>query len=278
MTERQTMGVELVAADNRLHRFLLARHLEVFVPKPNRRNQEGELLGSLDDLLLREEIPMALSSKAKCEALASSWASVSSWENVVCGYSTYQTDGHFLGGEDLDRIGSSHSVEREAGGTDTLRRDRLKNYWRETTLVIKFILTNYATVVQPRDQCLENMVGGVDAEGEKENIVAGLHLRDIGDHIVGEIERGVLWNEEEVWAHSWYTVLDRRCTAKRVPPIVLNVEEKTRRFAAKADRVLCVIDYIDDLSLKLLAGDGWAASRGDKLPGLAPSGAIELTW
>ncbi len=263
---------EGVPADDRSHQFLLARHLEVFVPKPSRRSQERELLGSLDDLLLRDQIPMAQSSKELCvkliqldQSVASwenivSWEDGVSWENVVCGYSTYQTDGHFLGLLDIKSM-AGEAAERRT--EDRFGRGRLKNYWRETTLVIKFILTNYATVVEPRDQCLDAMVGRLTTEGgESRKIVAGLHLRDIGDHIVGEIERGVLWNEEEVWAHSWYTVLDRRCTTSRMPPIVLDAREKKSRFAGKANHVLCVTDYIDDKSLARLHGrDGKPLAR-----------------
>jgi len=205
---------------------------------------------------------MARSSRAGCAELDASFASFLSWENVVFGYSTYQTDGHFVGGEEPEEEGATgFPTETAAVERDGFRKGRMGNYWRETTLVIKFILTNYATVVQPRDQCLEAMVSESTVGAQNEHIMAGLHLRDVGDYIVEAIERGVLWNEEEVWAHSWYTVLDRRCIAKRYPPIVLSTSAKSKRFLGRSGRVLCVIDYIDETSLKQLKGDGWAASR-----------------
>ncbi|HKU76159.1 MAG TPA: hypothetical protein VJR02_19780 [Pyrinomonadaceae bacterium] len=236
-----------------LRQYLLAKHLEVFVPKS--QASEGRLRLWLNNLMLMPAVPMHKQNQVRADLLqqiepevATKLSGKEYWENIVYGYSIYETDGHFL------------SYGRS-----------IRGYFTEQTLIIKFILTNYVTknveqlirldtpapirraILPAWDVKISKLSGMADYA---ELCCTILHYNDISDFIVTEITENVLQNEQEVWAHGWNTILDRRAktagsntsTTTSSPdsrdfPIILNQSEKKARFGEKADCVLCVIDY-----------------------------------
>src|SRR5437588_6094755 len=104
-----------------LRQYLLAKHLEVFVPKSP--DTEGRLRLWLNNLMLMPAIPMPPDNELRAELfkkinpnVASKLAGKEYWENIIYGYSIYETDGHFL------------SFTR-----------RIRGYLTEQTLIMKFI-------------------------------------------------------------------------------------------------------------------------------------------
>lgn len=216
---------------------LLARHLEVFVPKPGSRDQEKYLLEILDDLLGMSEVKMQPRQPyelAICpERARILLETYDHWENIICGYSTYVTDGAFLDGTMYPRVSGACS--------------------KEQTLVIKFILTNYRTSVAVDRRPFARFLGlegmllreaqrGVDADRLTELLCAELHYSDICDFVVKRIAHSVLEDETEVWSQEWMTVLTRWKLAHRRDPIAESRKDKVGRFEPN-HRVLCVADY-----------------------------------
>jgi hypothetical protein len=238
-----------------LRQYLLAKHLEVFVPKSPAT--EGRLRLWLNHLMLKPALPMPQGSELRAELFKKIDPSVAEkldgkhfWENIIYGYSIYETDGHFL----------------------TFTR-RIKGYFTEQTLIMKFILTNYLSTnaeqlikVETCEKSLRHAIlpawdvkpQKFSKQGDYTDLACTiLHYNDIADYIVSEISENVLDHEQEVWAHGWNSILDRR-TKRSEPneaanqneindsrqiPIVLSQEEKSVRFEGYSDRVICVIDY-----------------------------------
>src|SRR5689334_2914315 len=112
---------------------LVARHLEVFVPKPRSRKQEQNLIQVLDELLEDHSVALEAPPDALLKGCTEDHLKLLKnkkyWENIIFGYSTYVTDGYFLQLKN--------------------RRRSARECWREQTLVLKFIVTNYQTRVSP---------------------------------------------------------------------------------------------------------------------------------
>ena len=214
--------------------WLLARHLEVFVPKPKTRELENALLRSLDNLLDKEELPLRKREPNDLanytERARKLLTNHSFWENIIYGYSTYETDGAFL-----DR-------------KEHLRKSN--KYYKEQTLVLKFILTNYRTGVdvgRARFFDLEGMLlreGKIPVSDDRltELMCAESHYSDICDFIVDHIVRDVLDGEIEVWSQEWLTMLNRWQPVSRKEPIVKSKKDRERRFLHNHS-VLCTVDY-----------------------------------
>jgi hypothetical protein len=225
---------------------LLAKHLEVFVPKPKTRELEANLLEWLDHLLLETKIPREDNDEILLvdgrPGILDKLQGKRYWENIIYGYSTYLTDGHFV---DLDPKNQERSVGK---------------YIREQTLVIKFLLTNYSTNIYRDFVSIPTTIGEQMAfvpayaypslkESKptffNELYFTHLHYTSITEHIIDGIEKTVLWREAEVWAHSWYTVLDRRSMSMgRAVPIVRNDSDKDKRYGPRSHEVMCVMDYL----------------------------------
>lgn len=243
------------------HQYILAKHLEVFVPKPKTRELEVNLIDWLDHLLIEAKIPRGAYGYSQPEGDHSSEFSFPCppilaeefkrnenkryWENIIYGYSTYETDGHFV---DFDEESQIRTFEKD---------------FREQTLVIKFLLTNYATaayrgivpIPTARIPGIEFAIvpayaypdPSVELQNSyyRELYLTNLHYNDLTNHIITGIAETVLWKETEVWSHAWYTVLDRRSmNSKRTRPIILSEEEKVKRFGEERQHeVMCVMDY-----------------------------------
>jgi len=125
------------------------------------------------------------------------------------------------------------------------RRREPETCVRETTLVFKFIVTNYRTQFPDRLRA-PNQAGPLHpvvlAEGSdelSEFLCMHLHYEDTCKHIVDSItERVMPEDEQEVWSQAWYTFLTRRSLGASNEPIANPDEE---RFGA--ERVIRVCDY-----------------------------------
>lgn len=214
--------------------WLLARHLEVFVPKPATREQEDNLLRFLDELLRKSDVPLRsrdadelanYPDKARTLLTTHQY-----WENIIYGYSTYLTDGAFLDGTTYPKQPDECS--------------------KEQTLVLKFILTNYRTKIDVgcvRLLCLEGLSlretrRGVDEGRLSELICAESHYSDICDYIVSGVAGRVLGGETEVWSQEWLTVLNRWKRDRNRDPVVQSEGDKKERFQPGSS-ILCVMDY-----------------------------------
>lgn len=214
--------------------WLLARHLEVFVPKLGTRELEIELSAFLDNLLRKSDLPLISRGPSELEKFPERARSLlrdhDRWENIICGYSTYLTDGAFLDGT---------AYPREP-------RACLK----EQTLVLKFILTNYRTTVEPgrgRFLGLEGLLlrevrQGVDEARLTELLCTESHYSDVCEYVVRKVADDVLDGQMEVWSQEWLTVLNRWKRRRVKDPIAESKEDKKLRFLA-SDRVLCTVDY-----------------------------------
>lgn len=169
--------------------------------------------------------------------------SFNSWENVIFGYSSYLTDGHFL-----------PSTFRKRDPTYQ-QRDPDKCL-REQTLVLKFIVTNYRTEVEGgagRMLSLEGLLwreANLDGNDDRrtELLCAESHYADTCDYIVhGVSERG-LPGEEEVWSQEWLTVLNRLKLRRKRDPVVLTDDDRSR--FPNNQSVLCAVDYCRRIPLK----------------------------
>jgi hypothetical protein len=230
-----TWQLNCEAGSSEMHvSWLLARHLEVFVPKPGTREQEDQLLGFLDDLLRKTDIQLRLRQPHELvnypKRLQTLLTSHDHWENIICGYSTYLTDGAFLDGTAYPRAPDE--------------------CLKEQTLVLKFILTNYRTSVDVRSARFLGLEGlllreaqhGVDEDRLTELLCAESHYSDICDYIVNGVAGRVLEGETEIWSQEWLTTLSRWKLARRRDPIAESQTDRDQRFLLN-HRVLCTLDY-----------------------------------
>lgn len=215
--------------------WLLARHLEVFIPTPKIRDKEKQLHDFLNLLLNGHDILLPKRTDEElppnCPPAAKDLIQKHThWENLVFGYSTYLTDGYFL-------------------DVPNPRRDQ-ESCLREQTIVLKFIITNYRTRVQPRSGRIFSLElkpsntadSLVDSKRQTELLCAELHYIDTCDHIVQGIARWTLHEETEIWSQEWFTVLNRWKWRARRDPIVESPTDRNSRFDP-TKRVLCVEDY-----------------------------------
>jgi hypothetical protein len=221
--------------------FLLARHLEVFIPKPRTRKQEESLLLLLDETLEAPSVPML--DTAPKELLETCCTEThrrlldrkTRWENVVFGLSTYTTDGYFL--------------QLNKGLRDP------KECWREQTLVLKFIITNYSTTTPnwahlvPASVLLEigATAGTLSPEKRSALVLTQLHYRAACDYILNRVAENVLRDERELWSQEWDTTLDRRKAPTVRGPIAESPRQRKSRLpdmlSKEVNEILWVQEY-----------------------------------
>lgn len=237
---------------------LCAEQVEIFVPE-NAQIQFERVKTLLDELIFRDTIPFVEEEhKFWLKRLVDdynaathqqrSFENKTCWENLIFGYSVYQSNGYFVGPD------------------EQLRRDRTAVY-EEPTTVIKLIITNYLTpgVNYPVVHSAENpfwhmpqwMVSqaispyrsteAVSATAIRfEYSVMMLHYWGIIIYLFNQLSNDLMLKEEEIWIQRWPTQLSRRIRSDlRNVPIAANDEERQKKFGTKARDVLCVIDYVD---------------------------------
>jgi hypothetical protein len=222
------------------NRVLYARHLEVFVPKPGNRNKEIKFFQCLDGLLsqptiVAEKVSPDIISLCQDGHRSLLERRVGGWENILYGYSTYLTDGTFM----------QLMPERRARTAATV--------WREQTLVLKFIVTNYATTLSETSRNLllgELAFSSMTPMERSELVMADLHYRAMCAHVVKGIGHKALVGdgkhegEAEIWSQEWPTVLDRWKRDDKLDPIILDVKDRDLRLDRNEHtNVISVIDY-----------------------------------
>lgn len=240
---------------------LCAEQVEIFVPK--NADREGKLKLFFDHLLLMERIPMTPDHHKFLLGIAQNYPAagakplalepVRAWENLIFGYSLYDTRGYFIG------------VDAE------MLRPELAKYFEEPTLVIKLILTNFMTIGVPYPlvqdaadpffpqqrrpfvlPAVTPLFTDPDNPVLREQAILRLHYAGLIGYIFHQLAEGVMGNEYEVWMQSWPTQLLRRVALKspkpgepppRPRPVAVTPAEKLSKYGEDAPAVLCVIDY-----------------------------------
>jgi len=235
-----------------------AEQVEIFVPKSE--GYLSQLRKLLDEMIFSDKIPFVDQDQKHWLRKAAedrrpnlhrnfSFAEAEYWENLIFGYSIYDSDGYFVGPD------------------SNLRRSRA-NYFEEKTSVIKLIVTNFVTpgVVYPVMHTAENcfmhtpqwMVSqsispyrsGKFRSGSDlrfEYAITMLHIWAIVYYFFDQLTKRVMLDEQEIWVQRWHTQLSRRVKAQeRGIPVAINHEEKRKKFGDKDyGKVICVIDYLD---------------------------------
>lgn len=214
---------------------LWAMHLETFVPKPRKRHSETDLMEWLDGVLLRETIRKKQRTAEELQGLNESHRQLvegaDRWENLVFGYTAYSTEGTFM------------------GLTNGFRKPQYCD--RETTLVFKFIVTNYRSKVfgdaRPASMT-PNVIKPselVNDTGQKSELLCmQFHYEDTCQSLIDGMAAKVLPEETEIWSQIWYSTLVRRKRSGERDPIILPGEKKQR--LDPSERVVCVCDYVAD--------------------------------
>jgi len=239
---------------------LCAEQVEIFVPK--NPNYEVKLKLFFDHLILKDRILITDAHRKWLQNLAANYPSppgkhpvlehVRYWENLVFGYSIYESQGYFIG-VDIQTL-----------------QPQISNYFEEPTLVIKLILTNFMTTginfpiiqrgidpFQPKQErpyiyrVVASYFDDTLSTITREYAIMMLHYLGITAYIFHQLSEEVMQNEQEIWLQSWPTQLSRKIAQKVNPgsppprdvPIVKNKEEKQKKFGDDAPHMLCVIDY-----------------------------------
>ena len=231
---------------------LCAEQVEIFVP--NNLKFIGKFRLFFDQLILEDRIPINDEHRYWLQQLVEQHPEASAgfsplkrktfWENLIFGYSIYETKGYFIGPD------------------DQLRRN-LTNYFEEPTLVVKLILTNYRTrgLLYPLAQNFADPFQAQQSQAFILNAIASyqprlspslafeygammLHYLGITSYIVDRLSQDVMHDELEIWLQRWQTQLSRRYKANmRKVPIAATEEEKRLKFGEAREQVICVIDY-----------------------------------
>lgn len=231
---------------------LCAEQVEIFVP--NNPEFIGKFRLFFDQLILEDRIPISGDHRYWLQQLVDQHPEASAgfsplrrktfWENLIFGYSIYETKGYFIGPD------------------EQLRRN-LTNYFEEPTLAVKLILTNYRTrgLLYPLMQNFADPFQAQQSQAFILNAIASyqprinpvltfeygvmmLHYLGITSYIVDRLSQDIMHNELEIWLQRWQTQLSRRYKPeRRKAPIVATEEEKRLKFGEAWEQVICVLDY-----------------------------------
>lgn len=235
-----------------------AEQVEIFVPK--NEAYLDKLKALLDNLIFQDKIPFVeqehkfwlrrvVEDYNAVTKKHLSFAEKEYWENLIFGYSIYDSEGYFVGPD------------------AQLRRSR-DNYFEEPTAVIKLIVTNYLTpgVNYPVVHSAENPFWHTPQwfvsqpispyRSQETDSAAGirfeystmmLHYWGIIAYLFDQLSHEVMLNEQEIWIQRWHTQLSRRIQPDvRYMPIATSEAEKRQKFGKEEyHKVLCVIDYIN---------------------------------
>jgi hypothetical protein len=254
-------------------RYHLAQHLEVFVPKGERswRNLQGWL-----HEFVKETQHIKIADRGRWKGVCREDPTLNKrfgqklfWENLVYGYSVYPADGYFVSAKD----GPGRTSYRE-------------QVCIESISVIKFIITNYIDFSE-REANEWSLMQTLERKGDSEGVpidkgytllptfassfdeaprfddpayftrrCTALHYHYLSDYISTNIRDIVLHDEQEVWAHRWYTTLLRNIKRTkdgtknservRIRPVAMSTTEREDRFRDDRDKVICVSDYERD--------------------------------
>lgn len=226
---------------------LFAKQVEIFVPEKFAESVHLLLKQVINEVV----VPMSCETKTwmspcseKNICFRETVADKNQWENIINGYSTYNTAGCFRG--DKEHV--------------------------ENTVVFKLIITNYAThglnlpvlnmathsifPIEPFATITNQIPFQVGINLSREDIIVEytvqmFHHFDIIKHIYGQLHKEIMNSEEEIWIQVWATELKRLVNPSRQNkiPIVLTQTEKQEKFGAKSREVMCVMDYMNKATL-----------------------------